>query len=312
MQPGNGILSGKTCFDVVQINNGTDCGTLASRASQKADFTNTYTYTFTPSGTVTDFHFEYIENVGVGKIVESFTPNNYTVTVKYKTTLSGPQPQGAAGLNAANAYSVSIYAVFKDGTGAQKSVKLTAQIKDCRCCGAYLGANNTNWRDFMCHNVGVDETLDPFTPDTRLIGTMFQFGAPKSSPLSASPTGWLVQADGSNGPNDPCPPGYRVPTKAEFQGLLTNKSTMALVGSQYKGGAGGVKFGTNLMLPTSSTNSNITTVYIYHTREIYSGTTNSKFISTVGPSTVNDFGMGAGNPDTIASVRCIAKLAGEK
>ncbi|KOP37360.1 hypothetical protein DBB36_00035 [Flavobacterium sp. WLB] len=235
MQPGGGTLSGKTCFDVVQINNGTDCGTLVSRASQKANFANTYTYTFTPSGTITDFHFDYIENVGVGKIVESFTDNgNYTVTVKYKTALSGPQPEGAAGLNAANAYSVSIYAVFKDGTGAQKSVKLTAQIKDCMCCGAMVSA--TEWRAFMCHNLGVDQTLDPFTPTTSLFGTYYTY----ANIANAYVNGKKSTVPGA----DPCPDGYRVPLHAEWVGVVASNTP-----TLNANGPGGVMIGDNLMLP---------------------------------------------------------------
>ncbi|MDR1763855.1 MAG: PKD domain-containing protein [Dysgonamonadaceae bacterium] len=65
---GTGSFAGRTCFDVAQTNDGGDCGALASRQAEtlsangaRADFsqtiTNTQTYTFTPSGTVSNVRF---------------------------------------------------------------------------------------------------------------------------------------------------------------------------------------------------------------------------------------------------------------
>ncbi|WDF62539.1 hypothetical protein [Flavobacterium sp. KACC 22763] len=253
---GTGTLSGKTCFDVVQINNNADCGTLASRSGQKADFSPTYTYTFTPQGTVTNFHFTLVETVGAGNIVESYTTSGYTVTVKYKADLYNT----AKGLSTADAFKLTIYAIFNDGTGTEKAVNLTAQIKDCMCCGAMISP--TEWRGFMCHNLGADRTLDPFTLNTGLIGSYYQWGTSTpavsyvnfNSPAFRSATTW-VDASGKKTANDPCDAGYHIPTKAEWQGLIdyytTNSSLRKTVGSATSPGLGGVFYGTSLMLPTT-------------------------------------------------------------
>jgi hypothetical protein len=77
---GSGTLSGNYCFDVVETNDGGTCGTLIDRLPAKSDFAdpavNTQVYTFTPSGTVSNVRFIYIEKAGYeGKVVKSMTPN---------------------------------------------------------------------------------------------------------------------------------------------------------------------------------------------------------------------------------------------
>ncbi|MCD9574253.1 hypothetical protein [Flavobacterium soyae] len=235
---GSGTLGGRTCFDIAETEGGTACGTLASRLSQKADFTttavNTQVYTFTPSGTVNSVRFDYVESAaGAGKIVDKFVTNGNTVTLTYKSTLSGPQGT-AKGLSTATALSVDIYAIYTDGTG-EKAVKLTAQIKDCMCCGAMVSA--TEWRAFMCYNLGVtDTTLNPFKPDYRLKGTAY-------TPIKD------CYVNGKKTAADPCPADYRMPTKAEWDGV-TQFNTMTIApGSISAEGQGGILVGPSLMLP---------------------------------------------------------------
>ncbi len=68
-------------------------------------------------------------------------------------------------------------------TGTDCSVKLTASIKDCACCGAKTASGG--WLNFMCHNLGANEALDPFTwnsiADNRgddIKGDLYQWGRP--------------------------------------------------------------------------------------------------------------------------------------
>jgi hypothetical protein len=39
-------------------------------------------------------------------------------------------------------------------------------------CGAYVAAGV--WKQFMCHNLGADASLDPFTPVQGIHGNLYQ------------------------------------------------------------------------------------------------------------------------------------------
>ena len=41
-------------------------------------------------------------------------------------------------------------------------------------CGAKVNASD--WKDFLCHNLGADQGADPLTPSYRLIGNYYQWG----------------------------------------------------------------------------------------------------------------------------------------
>ena len=146
---GTGTFTGRTCFDVVRINDGGACGTRVGRLSQQADFTNaninTQIYTYTPNGNVSNVRFYAIDPTG--KVIQSFTPTGYpgptnygtsrTVTVKYYATLN----QDAAGLTRTNALKATLYVVYNDaanGNGADKKLPLTVSVQDCSCCPGYL------------------------------------------------------------------------------------------------------------------------------------------------------------------------------
>ena len=115
------------------------------------------------------------------------------------------------------------------------SVSATGTITVNAYCGAYVAAGV--WKAFKCHNLGADESADPFTPDWRLNGNYYQWG--RSAVAAAGPTGpsageanagaitgWNTTvasdgawADGSKTANDPCPTGFRVPTKAQWDAV---------------------------------------------------------------------------------------------
>ncbi|WP_337966643.1 hypothetical protein [uncultured Flavobacterium sp.] len=253
---GSGSLSGRACFDIAESNDNSSCGLLSTRATGKANFDltaiNTQTYTFTPSGSVSKVRFSFVESL-TGAIVKSLTSNGdstalnvssaVTATVVYKNTLStNGGVQGAAyGKSDANALIVDLYVVYNDkadGTGKDLVVKLKAQIKDCSCCGGYIKPGV--WKNFMCHNLGVDQSLDPLVPSANLYGNYYSHGV--NTPGTTEDTGEV------NGywRNSPCPTGYRLPTSAEISGLMLNNT----IKSGWSSG-GGTFVGSGLFFPFS-------------------------------------------------------------
>ena len=88
-------------------------------------------------------------------------------------------------------------------------------------------------KEFMCHNLGADTSLDPHTPVQGIHGNYYQWGrsaiVADASTSAAAIGGWNTTAaangawlDGSKTANDPCPIGFRVPTKAQWDGVIAN------------------------------------------------------------------------------------------
>lgn len=148
---------------------------------------------------------------------------------------------------------------------------------------------------FMCHNLGADETADPFTPSWRLNGAYIQWG--KRGPTSswqtagnnvslgfiAAPTGpnadqtnegsfsgWSSTTVAANGAwnvneasplktsNDPCPNGFRIPTRNEWVSIystspINTQGNWNRIGDIFTSSptnySSGVKVGNNLYLP---------------------------------------------------------------
>ncbi|MEY3368804.1 MAG: hypothetical protein RI973_1959, partial [Bacteroidota bacterium] len=144
--------------------------------------------------------------------------------------------------------------------------------------------NATDYKNFMCHNLGAANTsADPFTPSWEIIGGYWQWGRKGPDPsqwlntntanFAHGPTGpgagetneaainnWIEEAassgawsDASKTANDPCPSGFRVPTKAQWDGVLANNAktgvgTWSTSSTNYSSGK---KFGEELMLPAA-------------------------------------------------------------
>jgi uncharacterized protein (TIGR02145 family) len=160
-------------------------------------------------------------------------------------------------------------ATFALNIGGQ-TCSLNVTVSASPVCSAKISA--TEIKNFMCYNLGAANTsADPFTPGWEINGGYWQWG--RAAQAAAGPTGpgagqangdaitgWNTTnaangswADGSKTVYDPCPSGFRVPTRSQWLGLIdnntqTNVGTFSSSATNYSAGR---KFGDNLMLPAA-------------------------------------------------------------
>lgn len=126
--------------------------------------------------------------------------------------------------------------------GVSYNLKLTLEPRDGDLVYFNQFSTRLGGRVWMSHNLGADTSLDPDqSPSVRaLIGNYYQFGRPTvvatSNTGNGAISGWNTSAapDGSwnsgtesnplKSSNDPCPSGFRIPTRQEFQDLIDNSN----------------------------------------------------------------------------------------
>jgi uncharacterized protein (TIGR02145 family) len=154
---------------------------------------------------------------------------NVTATVNYANTLNTP----ATGLTSYNGLTADIYVVWTEG-GADRQLKVTPKIKDCACCGVFIAPGV--FKEFLCHNLGADTSLDPNVPVSGIFGHYYQWGfkihVADVNTIILTPPGWNTNApasadawlDASKTVDDPCPAGYEVPSKTQWEGVIANNT----------------------------------------------------------------------------------------
>jgi len=165
----------------------------------------------------------------IGYIVVS-NPGNIAITAENS-------PITVNGLTNGTAYNFSVYAVNSQGRSAGSTSSQTVTPTGPGLIGCQVYGPNGTILTFKCHNLGADETADPYTPSWKLNGNYYQWG--RSTIFLPAPTGETLDNSNSTGlaglpitdapddswkdtektVNDPCPLGWRVPTKAEWDAV---------------------------------------------------------------------------------------------
>ena len=202
------------------------------------------------------------------------TVNSTGVTGLTATLASGSFTNGADSLTyvisgTPSAADTASFALNIGGQNCTLRLAVAPAAASCTCCAKI---NATDYKDFMCHNLGASNTsADPMIPSWEIIGGYWQWGRPAQA--AAGPTGpnagetnegavagwdssypadgsWL---DASKSANDPCPPGFRVPTKDQWTAIVANNPQTALGswGSSSTNYSSGRTLGTKLMLPAT-------------------------------------------------------------
>lgn len=143
--------------------------------------------------------------------------------------------------------------------GDRYSCEVTNSHGSATAYWSVCGANTVDgeWLVFMCHNLGADESLDPFTPVPGIYGDLYQWGRPAdghekhesevTDVLAASNipghAKFIIDADysgdwwsgaGNNdarwgdgtdavspkkADNDPCPEGWKIPSQSQWASI---------------------------------------------------------------------------------------------
>jgi len=185
-------------------------------------------------------------------------------------TITGGQGTNIIKVNASSTASGPVPAGTISVTAASLCANSTASTLDVTVgCGAYV-SSKTDWREFMCYNMGVtDNTADPMTASPAILGARYKWGTGLVALSAANDqanvntiANWATATYGGTPPTtganwnmttaNPCLAGYRVPTQTEWEGVIANNDVYYNTVSTWTDNtnyySAGVRFGNSLFL----------------------------------------------------------------
>jgi uncharacterized protein (TIGR02145 family) len=238
----------------------------------------------------------------------------------------------------------SMYCFMGIGFCADAFYVIPVRAKKTSSHQCYAKVIATAWKLFDCYNlaaIGKTTNDDPFTPSWRLIGGYWQWGrkGPYASQwhdtnranFAHGPTGpnagdanegdvtdWDTDyapdnswSDASKTANDPCPVGYRIPTQAQWDGVMANntQSTGGTWSNSATNYSSGRNFGEKLMLPAAGYRHG-------NSGSLYYRGLSGDYWSSLQSTSGNAWGLGFGSDNASTrfssrrnglSVRCVAE-----
>jgi hypothetical protein len=239
-------IVGAACLDVKKNKQPATQSQAAfdERINAFADGNYEKTYKFVHTAAYSNLSLDYIDPANLVEAITVYPPASAAASgtavdsyyekefkIRFRSDIQDLVPDDGDSLT------VKLIASYKpDGSTETKLAYLEIRVEDGTCvCPAKISA--TEWKNFMCHNLGGLDIISPSQIATRAHhGDWYMFGAKTVSmantPANDTNETWTNDnaqngsANWTNNGTPPCPAGWLVPMESEMRGLINNNTKL--------------------------------------------------------------------------------------